>query len=210
LVDHGSKYDAIKYVNETLHLPISFLCDILKFNRSSYYKFLNKMPTENDQVNEQILIEIQHIHENVKGIYGYRRMTMNINRKLNRTYNNKRIRRLMKLHKIESVIRRKKKKYVRSNPQHVAENILGRNFSSNSPNEKWLTDVTEFKYGNGKKAYLSTILDLYDNSIVAYTLGHSNNNSLVFLNFDIALKALGDSKPLVHSDRGYQVRQEVA
>ncbi|MBU5267455.1 hypothetical protein KQI21_11635 [Virgibacillus proomii] len=53
-------------------------------------------------------------------------------------------------------------------------------FTAEKPNEKWVTDVTEFKYGSSKKAYLSTILDLYDSSIVSYVLGHSNNNNLAF------------------------------
>jgi transposase InsO family protein len=68
---------------------------------------------------------------------------------------------------------RKKKRYVKSTPQHVAENILNREFNAEEVNQKWVTDVTEFKYGNSK-AYLSAILDLHDNSIVSYVLGHSN------------------------------------
>ena len=62
-------------------------------------------------------------------------------------------------------------------------------FTADKANQKWLTDVTEFKYGNSNKAYLSAILDLHDNSIVGYVLGHSNNNRLVFKNLDIALNA---------------------
>ncbi|MCR8983429.1 DDE-type integrase/transposase/recombinase, partial [Brevibacillus laterosporus] len=81
---------------------------------------------------------------------------------------------------IQAVIRRKKKNYARSTPQHVAENLLNRQFHAKAPNEKWVTDVTEFKYGRGQKAYLSAILDLYDNTVVSYVLGHANNNNLVF------------------------------
>jgi len=116
----------------------------------------------------------------------------------------------MRLSGLRSVIRRKKKHYVKSNPQHVAENILNRKFTADKLNQKWLTDVTEFKYGNSNKAYLSAILDLYDNYIVGYVLGHSNNNRLVFKNLDMALKASPGASPIIHSDRGYQVRQEVA
>ena len=61
----------------------------------------------------------------------------------------------------------RRKRYKRSNPQHVAENILNREFTAENENEKWVTDVTEFKYGLSKKAYLSAILDLYDGSIVS-------------------------------------------
>jgi len=110
----------------------------------------------------------------------------------------------MRLSGLQSVIRRKRKRYIKSTPQHVAENILNREFIADRPNEKWVTDVTEFKYGNSKKAYLSAILDLYDKSIVAYVLGHSNNNNLVFKTLDLALEASQGASPMIHSDRGFQ------
>jgi transposase InsO family protein len=53
---------------------------------------------------------------------------------------------------------------------HLAENVMNRNFNAHSPNSKWCTDVTELKYGNGRKAYLSAIIDVYDNSIVYWVL----------------------------------------
>lgn len=89
----------------------------------------------------------------------------------------------------------------------MAENILHREFTAERPNEKWLTDVTEFKYYEGtavKKVYLSAILDLYDRRIVAYTIGDSNNNALVYGMFDAAVAANPGAHPLFHSDRGYQ------
>lgn len=144
------------------------------------------------------------LHEKVDGIYGYRRMNLNINRMFEQNFNHKRIYRLMKIAGIQSVIRRKKKTYKRSIPQHIAENVLNREFTAEKPNEKWVTDVTELKYGSTKKAYLSAILDLYDGSIVSYVLGHSNNNSLVFKTLDKATNLLNGCYPLIHSDRGYQ------
>ena len=111
------------------------------------------------------------LQEKVDGIFGYRQMTLHINRKFEEDINHKRIYRLMGIANIRSVIRVKKKQtYKRSTPQHVAENILNREFKAEKPNEKWVTDVTEFKYG-AKKAYLSAIRDLYDGSIVSYVLG---------------------------------------
>lgn len=67
----------------------------------------------------------------------------------------------MKSVKLAAVIRRKKKRYIQSSPQIITENILNREFVADSSNEKWLTDVTEFKLTNGNKAYLSAILDQY-------------------------------------------------
>lgn len=99
---------------------------------------------------------------------------------------------------------KKKKTFKRSIPQHVAENVLNREFTADKQNTKWVTDVTELKYGSQKKAYLSAILDLYDGSIVSYVLGHSNNNKLVFQTLEKAIGLLDREHPLIHSDRGFQ------
>lgn len=112
----------------------------------------------------------------------------------------------MKSVKLTAVIRRRKKRYVKSTPQITAENILNRKFTANKPNEKQLTDVTEFKLTNGSKAYLSAILDLGDNSIVSYVLSNSNNNKLVFDTLDKAIESNPTATPLFHSDRGFQLK----
>lgn len=98
-----------------------------------------------------------------------------------------------------------------ANPQYLAENLLNREFHADKPNEKWLTDVTEFKWyelKNGErikhKVYLSAILDLYDRRIVSYVIRDSNDNALVYDTFDAAIKANPDAHPLFHSDRGFQ------
>ncbi|QDR81299.1 DDE-type integrase/transposase/recombinase [Sporomusa termitida] len=110
---------------------------------------------------------------------------------------------------MKSVIRRKKPNYVKSTPEITAENILNRQFTAEKLNEKWLTDVTEFKYGDSEKMYLSAILDLKDKSIVSYAIGHSNNNKLVFDTFDEAAIKYPNAKPLFHSDRGFQYTNRI-
>lgn len=110
----------------------------------------------------------------------------------------------MKSVKLTAVIRRRKKRYIQSTPQITAENMLNREFVADNPNEKWLTDVTEFKLANGSKAYLSAILDIGDNSIISYVIGKSNNNKLVFDTLDKAIEANPTATPLFHSDRGFQ------
>ncbi len=131
-------------------------------------------------------------------------MTIKLNREHEFHVNSKRIYRLMSILNLKSVCRRKKKNYKKTTPQVTAENTLNRNFNSDKFGEKWLTDVTEMKYGIGGKAYLSAILDLADKSIVSFVIGHSNNNALVFKTFDIAREQHPDAKPLFHSDRGFQ------
>lgn len=195
---------AIQELHIQEKLSILLLCEIAGISRGAYYKWLNRIPTPQDVLNEAIIEAMKDLHEKVDGIFGYRQMTIQMNRKFSEPLNHKRIYRLMKVAGLRSVIRLKKKQYKRSNPQHVAENVLNREFTANSPNEKWVTDVTEFKYGLSKKAYLSAIRDLYDGSIVSYVLGHSNNNKLVFDTLDQAINLLQDEHPLLHSDRGFQ------
>ena len=147
---------------------------------------------------------IRDAYEEKNGILGYRQMTIKLNREHNLKVNHKRIYRLMNILNLKSVCRRKRKNYIKSTPEITADNILNRNFESKDFGEKWLTDVTEMKYGLGGKAYLSAILDLSDKSIVSFVLGHSNNNELVFKTFDIAHLEHLDARPIFHSDRGYQ------
>lgn len=132
-------------------------------------------------------------------------MTMFIN-KLNQTsFSVCYIHRLMQVLKIKARIRRKRTNYVKVKPEQVGENILSRNFKAEYINQKWCTDVTEFKVpGQRQKLYLSAILDLYDRRIVAYELSNSNNNKLVFDNFKKAIKLNPNAKPIFHSDRGFQ------
>lgn len=147
---------------------------------------------------------IKDAYEEKSGILGYRQMTIKLNRENNLHLNIKRIYRLMRILNLKSVCRKKKKNYIKSTPQVTAENILNRDFTAESFGQKWLTDVTEMKYGANSKAYLSAILDLSDKSIISFVIGHSNNNALVFETFDIAHKQYPDAKPIFHSDRGFQ------
>jgi putative transposase len=180
------------------------LCICAKIGRASYYKWLNRSESQRDKENKIVLEEVIKLYSEVNGIYGYRRITLNINRRLNSKYNHKRIYRLMKSVKLTAVIRQKRKKYIQSTPQITAENVLNRKFAADSSNEKWLTDVTEFKLTNGNKAYLSAILDLGDNSVVSYVLSKFNNNKLVFDTLDKAIEDNPTATPLFHSDRGFQ------
>jgi transposase InsO family protein len=131
-------------------------------------------------------------------------MAIKLNRENDLHLNVKRIYRLMRILKLKSVCRKKKKNYIKSTPQVTADNVLKREFIAKNFGEKWLTDVTEMKYGTSGKAYLSAILDLGDKSIVSFVIGHSNNNQLVFDTFDMAHQQYPEAKPIFHSDRGFQ------
>ena len=88
---------------------------------------------------------------------------------------------------------------------HIAPNHLERDFAATKPNQKWVTDVTEFKAKDGNKVYLSPILDLFNNEIVSYTLSYSPNWAQVEKMLKLAVKRLNKTNgSILHSDQGWQ------
>ena len=207
---YHSKYMAIKFFHETKNWSINWMCQQLGISRSAYYKWVHREISVQESENIQIAELIREYDERFNHILGYRRMTSWINHFNHTNYKQKRIHKIMKKIGIHSLIRKKKKKYTSSTPETVAENKLGRDFYASAPNEKWATDVTEFKIpGEKKKLYLSAILDLYDRYPVAYVISTRNNNHLVFKTFDKAIASNPEAKPLFHSDRGFQYTNKV-
>ena len=202
-----SKYIAIQYFYENRNWSIRWMCQQLDITRAAYYKWLHREPPKAEQENIFLAQLIREYDDRFNHILGYRRMTLYINRLNNKHYGRNRVHRIMKAINIHSVIRRKRKKYQSSTPETTAENILNRDFFAKAPNEKWATDVTEFKWYEGPvghKLYLSAILDLYDLSPVAWVVSRRNDNKLVLDTFEKASRANPNAKPIFHSDRGFQ------
>ena len=158
--------------------------------------------------NERIGKLVEQIHKEHPD-KGYRRIRDDLERYHQTAVNDKRVLRICRAKNIRSTVKYANHGCTQSarNPQYLAENILARNFYAEKPNEKWLTDVTEFKWYCGEekyKLYLSAILDLCDRRIVAYVIRDRNDNPLVFDTFDLAVAANPDAHPIFHSDRGFQ------
>lgn len=213
---HLHSYIAIKELStEHPEYSVCSMCEILKINRAAYYKWKNHRNSENDQLNEQIATTALEIHGEHPDM-GYRRIRDTLEHDYNITVNDKRVLRICRKRKIQSYIKHRYNCCTKlaSDPAYIAENILNRDFKSDTPNEKWLTDVSEFKYGTGEdekkgKIYLSVILDLCGKRPVAYEYSNHNDNSLVFNTFDKALAANPGVTPLFHSDRGYQYTSKI-
>ena len=195
-------------MHEKEKFPIENVCKILELNRSSYYKWLHRSESARERTNKGLVHTLGYLYAEFNGTYGYRRLADELNARNKANYNYKRIYRLTQLVGLKAVIRRKRPHYLRSTPEVTAENILNRDFTAENLNEKWLSDVTEMKYGN-EKLYLSAILDLKDKGIVSYAIGRRNNNRLVFDTFDLAVSKYPDAHPLFHSDRGFQYTSKV-
>ena len=188
------------------------MCQQLDITRAAYYKWLHRRIPEAEQENILLAQLIREYDDRFNHILGYRRMALYINRLNNKHYSKNRIHRIMKVINIHSVIRRKRKKYQSAASEATAENILNRDFYAKAPNEKWATDVTEFKWYEGPvihKLYLSAILDLYDLTPVSWAVSRRNDNKLVLDTFEQAIQNNPDAKPIFHSDRGFQYTSRV-
>ena len=208
LIRHEQVYLAIKTEHDEHCYPISALCKIGNVSRAAYYKWLHRELPNYEAENKRIADEIEKIHTESPD-KGYRRIRDELERYHDIKVNDKRVLRICRKKGIKSTIKYANNGCTRqaANPQFIAENILNREFSADAPNQKWLTDVTEFKYYVAQevhKVYLSAILDLYDRRIVSYVISDSNNNPLVFDTFDAAIAANPGATPLCHSDRGFQ------
>lgn len=196
---------AVKFFYALKGWSINWMCKELGISRAAYYKWLHREIPEIELENQNIAELIKAYDIRFGHILGYRRMTSWINHFNHTDYSQKRIHRIMKKLDIHAVIRKKKKKYKSVKPDETAENKLDRDFFASAPNEKWTTDVTEFKVpGEKKKLYISAIIDLYDRYPVSHVISYRNDNSLVFKTFDKAIAANPNAKPLFHSDRGFQ------
>lgn len=209
-VRHESKYLAIRHFHIEKKWSIEWMCRQLEISRAAYYKWLHRNIPEQELENIKLAELIKEYDERFKHILGYRRMTAWINHFNHTNYGEKQVHRLMKKLGIHSVIRKKKQKYRHSVPETVAENKLGRDFYAPAPNQKWSTDITEFKIpGQKKKLYLSVILDLYDRYPVSYVISSRNDNHLVFKTFDKAIAMNPNARPIFHSDRGFQYTSKI-
>jgi len=182
------------------------LLKIAGLARSTFY-YQQKVARAGDR-HSDLKDQIAAIYAQHKGRYGYRRITASI-RKDGVMVNHKTVQRLMGDLGLKSLVRIKKYQAYRGEVGEAAPDILKRQFSAKRPNEKWVTDVTEFKVGS-QKLYLSPVLDLYNGEIVAYEIARRPLFDMVEGMLKKAWMRLGvNDRPILHSDQGWQYRMPV-
>lgn len=199
---------AIQECHKEKGYPIEAACKLLHVARSAYHKWASGKMSRRLAENEEIARKVENIHAEHPD-KGYRRINDDLRHDHGIHVNDKRVLRICRAKDIRSTVKYNNRGCTRraKNPQYIVENLLDRQFRADKPNEKWLTDVTEFKWYEGitvHKIYLSAILDLYDRRIVSYVLSERNDNPLVYKTLDKAVKANSGARPLFHSDRGFQ------
>ena len=183
--------------------PVSVMCRFFDVSRSGYYDFVKRLnKPEKDAVLAQRIEECQNKADNT---YGYRRVWKWLKDR-NIVRNPKTVLRVMKKYGLLSEIRRRRKWVNLGQQVHKYQNLLKRQFRTNSPNTKWVTDISYIHTKEGV-LYLSMIRDLYDNSIVAYKTATRQTVNLVLDTIRLAMKK--EKKRVaaelqLHSDQGFQ------
>src|SRR5574344_430198 len=177
------------------------MCAVLEISPKTYYKYRNK---EDPDYYDYLIIK--EIFDDSKGTYGYRRIVEGLFIKYGVVINGKKVLRIMKKYNLmaEYIRKSKKKNKNKRIEDNVKPNLLNRNFTTDAPNKVWYTDVTYLIF-KGARAYLSTIIDLYDRKVVAYKISKRNDNKLVMDTLNEAIAKRKDVHGLIiHSDQGFQ------
>lgn len=184
---------------------MGILLSIAQLPRATFYYHLKRM--NETEKHEAEKAEIAAIYHENRGRYGYRRVTMELHKRGFRL-NHKTVQRLMKELGLVCRVRMKKYRSYKGEVGKIAPNLLKRDFYAEKPNQKWVTDVTEFSLF-GEKLYLSPILDLYSSDLVSYMISDRPVLSMVISMLDKAFEVLPDGTNLIlHSDQGWQYQHK--
>lgn len=185
--------------------PLATLLEIAQLPHATFYYHLKRM--ERTDKYETAKAEITAIYHENKGRYGYRRITTELHSR-NIPLNHKTVQKLMKELGLVCRVRMKKYRSYKGEVGKIAPNLLNRDFYAEKPNQKWVTDVTEFNLF-GKRLYLSPILDLCSSDLVSYTISDRPVLSMVTAMLDKAFEKIPDGTDLIlHSDQGWQYQHK--
>lgn len=197
----GEKAEIVQELRDKGY-SLKHLLKAIGLARSTYYFEMQKEEPIKTR-NKELTAEIKDIFECNKGRYGVRRVYMEL---VNRGYkiNHKRVQRIM--HEAGFEGKRPKEKYhsYRGEVGKVADNLINRDFHTSKPLQKWTTDISQFSFPWGK-CYLSPILDMHTNEIIAYDLAQSPNMAQIQRMLDRAFAKFSSFTGLImHSDQGWQ------
>lgn len=182
--------------------PVARLCGLVDVARSTYYDWRDRPASQHDLADAVLSEVIVEIHGASRGTYGAPRIHGQLRNRGLRV-GRKRVARLMAAHGLAGVHGRRR--WRRGRPHTApAPDLLGRDFTAEAPDRRWVADITEFACWDGT-LYLAGIKDLHDQSIVGWSMGVRQTTDLVVNALVMALGRRHPDDELVHhADRGSQ------
>lgn len=183
---------------------IDCMCKVLQVSRSGYYGWLHRAPSKRLEKDQRLKSRIIELHAQSDRTYGSPRVHEDLKEEGERV-SRKRVARIMRENQLFSKHKRKFRHTTDSEHQFpVANNVLARDFNSDAPNKKWVTDITFIPTSEGW-LYLAVVLDLFSRRIVGWSMGRRLEKRLVIEALRMAIKGRKPKDGLIHhSDRGSQ------
>jgi putative transposase len=192
------KTDVVNTIETLKHrYRITELISVFGVPKATYYRWKKKVslpPTE-------LQLLIQQLCKNSYFRYGHRKITALLNRKHNQKVNRKTVQKVMQENNLQCRVKVKRQNFINGESKIVVPHLLQRNFKANQPNEKWVTDITYLPFGQSM-LYLSTIMDLYNNEIIAYDISDRQDVDLVLKTLEKAVSIKQPKNVILHSDQG--------
>lgn len=180
------------------------MCRLLNIHRAGYYAWLHQPESNRAKEDKRLLALIRASYDASQGIYGYRRVTLDL-RELGETCSKNRVLRIMKSQGIVAVRGYKRRNsYGIGRPPIVMPNHLNQSFTVYAPDKAWVTDITYLRTWQGW-LYLAVVLDLYSRKVIGWSMKPTLAKEIVI---DALLMAVWRRRPtepvIIHSDQGSQ------
>jgi putative transposase len=192
-----------RFVQDNMtELPVKRMCELAEIPRSSFYAWLTRTPSARDVADAALLEVIRDIYARSRNTYGVPRMVGQLHRRGHRVSRG-RVARLMRANNLIGAHASKKWRRGRPDAGGVPD-LLQRNFRADSPNQRWVADITEFVTGDGK-LYLAAVRDLHHRGIVGWDTAGRQDAALVVSALTMALARTGHPANVIHhADKGTQ------
>jgi transposase InsO family protein len=180
------------------------MCRALNVSPSGYYAWHQRPPSAREMANQALFKDIETVYNDNDGLYGSPRIHAELKAQGKRCSQN-RVARLMRLRHLRArQVRRFKVTTKRDKSHPVAPNLLQRDFDTDRPNQKWLSDITYIPTQEGW-LYLATVLDLYSRRLVGWAMSERIDGELTRTALHMALEQRQPHPGLIHhSDQGCQ------
>lgn len=187
---------------QTPNHPITLLCHMLKVSRSGYYRWRWKIPSQRDQADKVLLLQIERVHHEHRGHAGALKTWYVLKRQGIACGKHQ----VARLRRVNGIVAKRRKRFVvttrSKNTKWVAPNLLQRDFTVQQPNQVWVGDVTFIPTQQGW-LYLAVLIDLYSRQVIGWSMSNRNNTPLLLGALEMAIARRQPSEGLIHhSDQG--------